>query len=280
MTNLGFLAAIGAALSWGTWMVPFKKSGSSNLIQFQAIIAVTIGISGLIISLILGYPLNLNIYGLVSGVLWAIASAISLTAIVNLGLSRAVPLMASLVVLSSFLWGALVFKELPAGLTMGFFGIGLIILGVFVVSSTENMKSRNVKKGLIAGIIAGLIWGGQLVPARLGDVATRDFFFPVCLGILITGLVIALILRVKFTKEAVGASVVCGVIWNIGNWLSLTSLSLIGLSKMGPVSQMASLVAVLWGVFYFKEITKRKHKIQVLLGAVILITGVIVLGFS
>ncbi|MBI2338162.1 hypothetical protein HYU95_03165 [Candidatus Daviesbacteria bacterium] len=280
MANIGFLAALGAAVAWGTWMVPFKKSGSSNLIQFQALIAVSIGFSGLIISLILGFPLSFNIYGLVSGALWAVASAISLTAIVDLGLSKAVPLVSSLVILSYFLWGVLFFNELPEGLMLGFLGIGLMVAGVVLVSSTGNMASRNVKKGLLAGVLAGLIWGSQLVPGKLGNVATGDFFFPVCLGILITGLLIALIMRVKFQKEAVGASLVCGIIWNIGNLLSLISLSLIGLSKMGPVSQTASLVAVLWGLFYFKEITRAKQKVQVLIGALILLAGIITLGFA
>lgn len=103
MINLGVLAALGAAASWGSFMVPFKKSGSSNLIQFQALIAVAIGFSGLIFSLVLGYPLTLNVYGLISGSLWAVANALSLGAIMNLGLSRAVPLMSSLVVIFSFL---------------------------------------------------------------------------------------------------------------------------------------------------------------------------------
>lgn len=280
MVNLGFLAALGAALAWGSFMVPFKKSGSSNLIQFQALIAVAIGFSGLIASLVLGYPLTLNVYGLISGVLWAVANALSLGAIMNLGLSRAVPLMSSLVVIFSFLWGALFFHEIPAGLTTGFWGIGLIVTGVVLVSSTENMESRNIRRGLLAGIFAGLIWGSQLVPLKVGNVLTTDFFFPVCLGIFLTGLLIAVIKGIKFKYEAVGFSLASGVIWNIGNLLSLISLSLIGLSKAGPISQTSSLVAVAWGLFYFKEIPRRRQKAQVLIGAVILISGVITLGLA
>lgn len=280
MNNLGFLAALGAALAWGTWMVPFKKSGSSNLIQFQALIAVSIGLSGLVTSLLLGYPLNLNIYGLISGALWAIASAISLTAIIDLGLSRAAPLVSSLVILSAFLWGALFFNELPAGLMLGFLGIGLIILGVIIVSSTGNIKSRNVRRGLTAGALAGLIFGSQLVPVKIGHVPAADFFFPVCLGVFITGLLIAFIMRVKFEKKAIGASLFCGVIWNLGNLLSLIALQLIGLAKAGPVTQIAALVAILWGLFYFKEVVNTKARLQVLVGAIILLGGVAVLSFA
>ena len=66
----------------------------------------------------------------------------------------------------------------------------------------------------------------------------------------------------------------------MGNLLSLISLSLIGLSKMGPISQSATLVAVLWGLFYFKEVTNIKARLQILIGAMILLGGVAVLGFA
>ncbi|MBI2334995.1 hypothetical protein HYU96_04325 [Candidatus Daviesbacteria bacterium] len=280
MENLGFLAALGAALAWGSYLVPFKISQSKNLLSFQALMAVGIGFSGLLISLILGYSLTLNMYGLLSGVLWASANVISLVAVLNLGLSRAAPLLSSLVILSSFLWGALVFGELPTGIIMGFFGIGLIVLGVILISATGNTHSQNIKKGLLAGIIAGLMFGSQLVPIKVGNVATRDFFFPVCFGIFITGLLISQVMKVKFKKEAVKESLLSGLIWNIGNLLSLLSLSIIGLSKMGPISQSAILVAVFWGLFYFKEVAQRKKMIQVLIGAAVLLAGVAILGLA
>lgn len=280
MDNFGFLAALGAALAWGSYAVPFKASHSSNLIQYQALMGVGIGLSGLLVSIILGYPLSLNVYGLLSGILWAVASAISLVAILDLGLSRAVPLMSSLVVVSSFLWGALVFHDFPAGLTIGFLGIGLIVLGVILVSSTGNMESQNVRKGLLAGVLAGLIWGSQLVPLKVGNVLPQDFFFPVCLGILISGLLIFVIKKTQFRREAAGSSLLSGMIWNVGNLLSIIAISLIGLSKGLPITQSASLVAVLWGLFYFREINRRRQKIQVLIGAIILLGGVATLGFS
>ncbi len=280
MNNLGFLAALGAALAWGSYAVPFKVSRSENLIQYQALIAVGIGLYGLAISLIFRFPLNLNTYGLLSGVLWAIANAISLTAIVDLGLSRAVPLMSSLVVVSSFLWGALIFHDFPAGLAVGFLGIWLIAFGVILVSSTGNMASRNVRKGLSAGISAGLIWGSQLVPLKVGHVTTQDFFFPVCLGIFMSGLLIFVIKKARFKKEAIELSLLSGMIWNIGNLLSIFAISLIGLAKGLPITQSASLVAVLWGLFYFKEVTNKKARVQVLIGAIILLGGVATLAFA
>ncbi|OGE27962.1 hypothetical protein A2867_02715 [Candidatus Daviesbacteria bacterium RIFCSPHIGHO2_01_FULL_40_11] len=280
MNNLGVLAAAAAALCWGSYMVPFKKSGSLNLTQFQAVMAVGIGLSGLLLSLILGYPLSLNAYGLFSGVLWATANTIALVAISSLGLSRAVPIIASFVVILSFLWGALIFNELPSGLLMGFLGIGLIISGVVLISAIGITGGQNIKMGLLATISAGLIWGSQWVPLKMSNVNALDLFFPVCLGIFFSGLIIFVVKRAEFKREAITESLLSGLIWNAGNLLSLVSLSLIGLSKMGPISQMAVLVAVLWGLFYFKEVTNIKARLQVLIGAIILLGGVAVLGFA
>ncbi len=262
-------------------MVPFKKSNSSNLTQFQALIAVAIGFSGLVISVILGYPLNLNIYGLLSGVLWAVANALSLVAITNLGLSKAVPLMGSLVVAVSFLWGALFFHELPGGIAIGLMGTLLIALGVILVGTTGSTKSQNLKKGLATGVLAGIIWGSQLVPVKLSGLATADFFFALCLGIFLTGILIAGFLGgLKFKKEGLEAGLLSGVIWNFGNLSSLFALSVLGLSKAGPVCQLAILIAVAWGLFYFKEAAAPKEKRQILIGAAVLFSGVITLGFA
>lgn len=279
MENFGILAAIGAAICWGTYMVPFKKSRSSDLIQFQVLVGTGIGLSGLIFSIILGYPLNLNWYGLLSGFLWSSANSFSLIAIVNIGISRAIPLVSSLVIISSFLLGVLIFHEQMNVIT-GLAAVGLIVVGVILVSSTGNANSQNMKKGLLASIASGLIFSFQLVPLKVGNVSTKDFFFPVCLGIFLTGLLILVILKAKFKTNAAKFGILSGAIWNGGNLLSLISLSLIGLAKMGPLSQIATLVAVLWGLFYFKEITQHRHRMQVLIGAIILLGGVITLGFA
>lgn len=278
MENIGILAALGAALAWGTYMVPFKISKSENLVAFQALMGVGILVSGLIFSIFVGYPLRLNAFGLLSGILWGIANAISLIAILNLGLSRAVPLMSSLVILSSFLWGVLIFNELPSGIINGFIGIGAIIFGAILVSTTRDTKSQNIKKGLLVGLLAGFIFGSQLVPLKIGNVATKDFFFSTTLGGFLIGVVIALFKKVSLKGKFLKTSLLSGIIWNIGNLLSLISISLIGLAKGLPISQSAILVAVLWGLFYFKEVTSIKKVIQILIGAIILVSGVIILG--
>lgn len=278
MENLGLLAALGAAIFWGSYIVPFKKSQTTNIWQFQAVMGLGIFLSGLFFSKFLGYSLSLNSFGLISGILWAIANAISLVAVVNLGMTKSIPLISSLVILSSFLWGALVFNELPGTLIFGFLAVVLIVIGVVVVGSTGNTHSQNIRKGLILAILSGLIFGSQLVPLKIGAVSTQDFFFSLCLGIFFASLLIALALKTKFEKKGMVWSLLSGIIWNIGSLLSLIAISKIGLAKGMPISQLAILVAVLWGLFYFKEITKPKDRLQILAGAIILLIGVIIVA--
>lgn len=279
MVNLGFLAALGAALAWGTYMVPFKKAGSDKLVLFQAVMSVGILISGFIFSIILNYSLNLNIYGIFAGVLWAIANVIALTAIFNLGISKAVPLMSSLVIGTSFLWG-LVFGELSSGMVMGLGGIGLIILGVVLVSSSGKTAGQNMRKGLQAAVLAGLIWGSQFAPIKMGNVLPKEYFFSMSFGIFAAAVVIAAVKKTRLENQAITESLFSGTLWNIGNLLGVIAISLVGLAKGLPITQVAVLVAVIWGLFYFKEITGTRDRLQILIGAAILLIGVIALGLA
>lgn len=279
MENLGLLAALGAALAWGSYVVPFKKF-PSNSWQFQAVMSVGVFIFGLLISLLFGFPLNFNFYAILSGVMWALANALSLIVMSDLGISRGVPVWISMVILTSFAWGVLFFGELPAGLLVGLVGIALIILGVILVSATGNLTSKNAKRGFALAVFTGMIFGSQYVALKWANLAPQVFFFPMSFGILITGLSIAILKRVRFESQGMGAALLSGAVWNLGNLLGIVAISLIGLAKGFPITQASVLVAVLWGLLYFKEITQKKKMLQVLAGAVVLLAGVIILGLA
>lgn len=134
--------------------------------------------------------------------------------------------------------------------------------------------------GILAALGAALAWGSQFAPLKIGNIAGREPIFPISLGIFMTGALIFLLSRTRFNKEDITGGILSGLIWSIGNLLALTSVSMIGLAKGVPISQVAVLVAVLWGLFYFKEVTRPRHRIQVLIGALILLTGVIILSLA
>jgi len=278
MDNFGFIAAIGAALAWGTYIVPFKKSKTTNLMQFQVIMCLGIFGFALIVSPILGYSINLNFYGLAAGFMWAIGNVMSLSAVENLGISKAMPLWVSVIILTSVLWGSLVFHESVSPGGIG--GIVLIIIGVILVGMVGEGNSKNIKKGIALALLSGIIFGAQLTPLKLGHLSAQVFFFPMSLGIVLTGLAIGFVNKVDFEKKGAVAAAFSGGIWSLGNLLGVIAVSILGLAKGTPVTQSAVLIAVLWGLFYFKEIPQLRQRIQVLIGALILLSGVIMLGLA
>ena len=267
-------------MAWGSYMVPFKKSKSSNLIQFQALMTVGAFIFALIVSLIFKLSLNFNFYAILSGIMWASANAVSLVVVSDLGISRGISVWVSMVILTSFLWGSLFFKELQAGLLIGFLGIALIVSGVILVSLTGNLESKNTKRGLMLAVIAGVIFGSQFVPLKLSNLSSQAFFFPMSFGIMVVGLAVAFFKRVRFKKEGIAAGLLSGAIWSFGNLLGIIAINLIGLAKGFPITQSAVLVAVLWGLFYFKEITRPRQQIQVFAGVIILLVGIFILSHT
>ena len=102
MDSIGFIYAIIAALCWGSYLVPFKKSGSQQVILFQLLMGFSIVIATTVLTLLVNFSFNLNQYGIAAGVIWALANWLSLIAIENLGLSKGVPFMASVGILFSF----------------------------------------------------------------------------------------------------------------------------------------------------------------------------------
>lgn len=148
------------------------------------------------------------------------------------------------------------------------------------MGSTGEGKAQNLKRGLMLSAGAGILFGSQLVPFRLASLSPQNFFFPMSLGIVLFGIVFFLSKRRALKNDAIFSGILGGVIWNIGNLLSIIAVSLIGLAKGFPLTQTAVLIAVLWGLLYFKEVTALKNIIKVLVGAFILLAGVILLSLA
>lgn len=279
MDNLGFLYAIVAALAWGSYMVPFKRLGSSNPIYYQALMGLGVLLSGFLLTFLMGYSFNLNIAGIGSGFLWAFANIIFLSAITNLGLSKAIPTTSSMVILTSFLWGSFVFGEISSNLLLAVLSIGLIIFGVCLVGSVGISQSQNLKKGFSAAVLAGIIFGSQFTPVQITKVETKDFFFAMAVGVFIATSVIMLVTKTKFEKIS-KEGLFSGALWNLGNLFGAMAISLIGLAKGLPITQLSVVVGVSWGILYFKEIKSAKNIMQISLGTIVFLLGVGLLSLA
>jgi len=268
----GIIFGLASAFTLGSYLAPLKKAKEVEPYQFQLLMAIAILISGILITLIAQFPFRFSWFGIATGVLWAIANVFSLTAIQNLGLSKANPLWMSVAVLVAYLWGAIYFREI-GNIVLGFVSIIILILGVILVSLAKQSKAHNVAKGLLFTFLAALFWGTQLVPLKLSQLSAQEFFFSNSMGVFLTGCIIYLFNFKGFVFKNVGLSLLSGVIWNLGNLLALFSVVFLGVAKGYTLTQVGVLIAVSWGLFVFKEYRGKQNLLRIFVGAILVLSG-------
>lgn len=71
-----------------------------------------------------------------------------------------------------------------------------------------------------------------------------------------------------------------GLLWSIGNFFSLISVNILGEGVGYPLVQTSILVAGLWGIFYFKEVTGAVRITQWLFSSLLTISGILLLSYE
>jgi len=271
----GIALALLSAVGWGTYFVPVKKIGLNNIFQLQG----GIGIGAIIFALALlpfyGSP-TIEIYGVSAGIIWVTASIFMILAVKYIGLARAAPIDGSLVIITSFLWGLLFFKEQLDSLLFAIIGLTLLVIGMPLIAVGEK-KDGNIK-GYILAISAGILWGAIFVPLKLAA-TLESTYFSMSFTIFMIGMILMIAARQFRTKETV-VGTVAGVIWNAANLTSFIAIASLGLAIGYPLTQLAILIAVLWGLLYFKEVTQKKSSMAIYAGAAAVLIGSAFLAFS
>lgn len=277
----GIIFALISAIGFGTSLVPLKRMKVVNPIQFQALMSVGIFASTIIASLILNFPFTLTIFGIISGIMWGVANYLSIKAVEHSGLSKAFPIWVGLVILVSFLWGVLFFQEQINIILFAVIGIILLLVGITLVSRAQySSEVKGSLKGIMFAVIAGIIFGSYVIMLKLGNLRPEEFPFSFSIGVLASAWSIFAIKERSFNKKIILGSLTSGFIWNVANISSFFAIASIGLAIAFPITQLAGIVAVAWGILYFKEIKEKKNLIKIILGALVLIAGVFMLGFS
>ena len=271
--GLGF--ALLAAVGWGTYFVPVKKTGLNSIFQLQG----GIGIGAIIFAVAMlpfyGSP-TIDIYGVSAGVIWVTASILMMFAVRYIGIARASPLDGSLVIITSFLWGLLFFNEQLGSLLFAIIGLTLLVIGMPLIAVGE--KKDGNKKGYILAISAGLLWGAIFVPLKLAE-TLESTYFSMSFTIFVTSIILMIATR-QFGKKDLIVGTAAGVMWNAANLTSFIAIASLGLAIGYPLTQLAILIAVLWGLLYFKEVTHKKSSLAIYAGAIIVLIGSAFLAFS
>lgn len=275
MNLLGLESAFGAAICWGTFFVPVKKVRVSDIWQLQG----ATGIGVLIFATVVGFWWGFKILpaGLLSGAIWAVANILALYSVRLIGLSRTSPFLAGFSIIVSFLWGTLFFNEKFNSLVLAVIAIGFLVSALPLISNSSiNMKTRKI--GYLTATAAGVIGGSYVIPLQATH-SLQSGFFSSSLGIFAIGIPLLLISR-KFLKKEMAAGILSGSIFNLGSFSVLIAIGLIGITVGYPISQTATLFAILWGVLYFKEIVYWKSILKVAVGAGMIVLGSVLLSIA
>ncbi len=273
----GLSLTIFAAFFFGTYFVPLKRNKNVNPFTYQAFVGIGALIVGIIASFLLNISFQDSIIAFIPGIMWAAANFIGVNAVMNSGISW-LSISQATVLLTSFLWGVLFFREPFQSLPLAIVGISLLMLGILFVS-IGGLKDRNKKRGLAFFVIAGIIWGSIYVAPLSFKMPARSIIPSMMLAVFLSGLVLFLIGKRSHLSNA-PSSMLSGTLWAIGNVAATLSIDLIGIALAGPLPQLAMLVSVAWGTFYFKEVEGNKKILRMVVGGLVLVLGAILLAFA
>jgi len=272
---LGLLFAVFAAISWGTFFVPIRKVGITNVLQLQGATSIGILLFAIPIGFFWGFQIQLS--GLVAGIIWTVSNILALYAVRLIGLARTSPFLAGFSIIASFTWGVLFFGEKFDSLILALVAIGFLLSGLpFVPNGARNPSIQ--KKGYILAAAGGLIGGSYVIPMQVTH-TLQSGFFSSSLSIFVIGMLLFFFAR-RFIKKEIVAGIISGTLFNIGSLSVLVAIGLIGITIAYPISQTATLFAVSWGILYFKEIVQKRGIIRVGIGVLLVLCGAALLAIA
>jgi len=277
---IGFVYAFIAVITWGTFLVPFKKI-KADVYYSQFLMCLGIFIPSMIISVVLNFPLNLTFLGLSAGIIWTVGNFLCLLAIEDIGISRANPLwMVNILVGSAF--GIVLFRELTGfmSIVFGLAGVLCIFTGCVLIGRTKKEEEESKKRGIAFAILAGLFFGCTYVPLKITGMTGSEYFFQMSIGIILTSFIIFLLKRPVPKKLQIKKGLASGTLWAIGNLFGAYTVVMFGMSRGFPLTQLAVLISAAWGLFYFKEFTQKKQIVRIMMSTVIILAGAFLIGLA
>ena len=281
MQDIGLITAIFAAIFWGSIVVPLKIAKKPDVMWFQLALALGTLTGTIIIVPIAGLLYEINLYGFTSGVFWATGNVLAIKSITKLGLARSTPIFVGISVMLSSTWGIIYFQETIMHLETTLIGLALLLIGITIVSTTQKQQNKQwPKQDIILAITAGLVLGTQFVPMKMIGISLETILFPMALGIATGATIIFLVIGRQVEMKHLPHGLTSGWIFAIGNYFGIFTIASLGLTVGFPITQIAVLVSILWGIIYFKELPESRTKTKIIIAAILILTGSYVLASS
>lgn len=288
----GYLYAFGAFACIGSYMIPVRFATARGL-AFMPLMGLGMVLVDLTrfhsLEALWAYPAWFWA-SILSGLLWAAGQTFANLALEEVSLAKASVLFnANSLINIGF--GLVVFKEASGwkSYVLLLAGGALLFLGAWWVArlSAAPRKERNLRKGVLYGLLAGLFWGVYFAPikaAQVWDPQSSLTSSDALTGLILGGTGPALLLaffgrRKDWTFRNMGLGAATAILWTAGTTFFLLAIGSLGLSRAVPIVNSSGLVYTCWSLFVFKEFPFSLWP-KVLGGTVIVVAGVILMAFS
>jgi len=238
---------------------------------------------------------HLIVWGILAGMLWAVANTLTVFAIRDVGLSIAFPLW-NINSLVGVFWGWLLFNELRGGegnQRLKVLGgaaaivIGACLLAYATTSHQSHADPRAATLGILAALGAALLWGTMYIPYRKAYISGMNplsFVTVFTVGELGTmfalaaafdGGVSGVVTSLEQAKPVLFWLFLGGFCWVLGDLFQQYAAKYIGISRGIPLSNTNQLWGLAWGALVFGELAHMTGVAQTLIvaGSLIMIAG-------
>ena len=296
MDTIALLFAFGAAVFWGTYLVPVKK-----VVLPERPYVLFMGMAMFLVvcafPFILGHVIQdtyLFALGVLGGLTWGIGNLFSILAVRAIGISRSIPIFIFSLVVNAA-WGIMMFKELKGGSILIMAGaVGLVMTGAMMAQMTGQTKgergkgkrrsgTKAIKFGIAAAAITALFFGTYNAAEKAMDTDPLTGGVGLVLGTAIACTIIGLLWFDSgpfwggADAKTAGLACLSGILWAIGTLFSIFAMDRIGLARTFPITTLNVIIYLGWGIFYYKEVPKGKIWITIV-GTFILFMGVMVVA--
>jgi len=295
----GWVAVLAGALVFSFTEVPVKVPGSQQVgpILFNAygFVGSTL-VNGLAFPALwaLGLPFEFQIHGCLAALDLMVVQYFARQAVWLLGIGAAPACWSAVGMLTSFLWGTVVFGDTPWNLPMAAGGLVLLLSGVVFVSLAVYLSHRSEERfvttpdpsaptrgkvvlGLGLAVLTGLC-DGSLVAffvrfERQSDAGRTlhgmlQYFGSFALAIGALDLIVVLgymtvgpgrkLSRADLQLWQCGVpGALSGVAWSLANSCGILGAHYMGMALAFPLTQTATILSGMWGLFIFRELKTR-----------------------
>lgn len=168
----GVAAAILAALSWGTFGVPIKAAAAANsttntststrsdstpppaievnFFVMQSYKTIVCFVTSWPLVILLGEPIRWTPWGIVSGLFWVPGAACGIYGIRNAGVAVAVGTWSSIMVISSFIFGIVIFQERVKDTKQTIVAFLILMIGLIGMSRYSDSQYQQQQQSILS----------------------------------------------------------------------------------------------------------------------------------